>query len=157
MTVDPRRAYELRHVVTLQETNVLGNVYFVNHLVWQGHCREMFLKERAPEVLAALSNGLVLATVRCSCEYFAELAAFDEIVMHMRLGDLLPTRLSLLFDYMRVTDRGEERVARGEQVIACLRRAGAACDPCPLPAALVEALRPYGADRLIAGGSSWAH
>ena len=153
----PRRAYELRHVVTLQETNALGNVYFVNHLAWQGHCREMFLRERAPEIIPALSNGLMLATVKCSCEYFAELAPFDEIIMRMRLVELLPTRLSLVFDYSRVTSHGEELVARGEQEIACLRRAGAISEPCPLPRALADALRPYGADGELGGGSSWAN
>lgn len=155
MNAGLKRAYELRHVVTLQETNVLGNVYFVNHLAWQGHCREMFLRERAPEIVAALSNGLVLATLKCSCEYLAELGAFDEIVMRMRLADLMPTRLSLVFEYARVTGHGEEPVARGEQQIACLRRLGATCDPCPFPAALIDALRPYGADALLPGGSLW--
>ena len=151
------RAYELRHVVTFRETNVVGNVYFVNHLAWQGECRELFLREHVPEVLDALSNGLVLATVRCSCEYFAELAAFDEIVVRMRLTDLLPTRLSLAFDYARVLGNREEPVARGEQEIACMRRLGAAYAPCPLPAAMIDALRPYGADALlqVQGVSSW--
>ena len=155
MSAGRNRAYELRHVVTFQETNVVGNVYFVNHLAWQGECRELFLREHAPEMLAALSNGLVLATVRCSCEYFAELAAFDEIVLRMRLADLLPTRLSLVFDYARLIGEREEQVARGEQEIACLRRLGDAYDPCPFPAAIIDALRPYGADALLQGVSSW--
>ena len=28
--------YEYRHVVGFEETNLVGNVYFVNHLRWQG-------------------------------------------------------------------------------------------------------------------------
>jgi hypothetical protein len=30
----------------------------------------------------------------------------------------------MLFDYARVTERGEELVARGEQQIACMHREG---------------------------------
>ena len=74
----------------------------------------MFLREHAPEVAAALSDGLVLATVKCSCEYFAELSAFEEVVLRMRLADLLPTRLSLTFEYARLTRDGEEPVAISE-------------------------------------------
>ena len=28
--------YELRHIVGFEETNLVGNVYYVNHLRWQG-------------------------------------------------------------------------------------------------------------------------
>ena len=37
------RAFEYRHVVSFEETNLVGNVYFANHLSWQGRCRELFL------------------------------------------------------------------------------------------------------------------
>src|SRR5438309_2080475 len=82
------RAYEYRHVVGFEETNLVGNVYYVNQVRWQGRCREMFLQEHAPEVLEELRRGLALATVRCSCDYLAELSAFDQIVIRMRLADL---------------------------------------------------------------------
>ncbi len=36
------------------ETSLVGNVYFTNYLLWQGHCRERFLMEHAPEVLELL-------------------------------------------------------------------------------------------------------
>src|SRR5262252_1459525 len=82
------KSYEYTHVVGFEETNLVGNVYYVNHLRWQGRCRELFLAEHAPEVLAELRRDLALATVRCSCEYFAELQPFDEVIVRMRLGGL---------------------------------------------------------------------
>ena len=90
-------AYEYRHVVGFEETNLVGNVYYVNHIRWQGRCRELFLRDHAPEVLTALAQGLCLVTTRCSCEYLAELAAFDEVVIRMRLGALTQSRMSLVF------------------------------------------------------------
>src|SRR5262245_54544320 len=116
------RAYEYRHLVGFEETNLVGNVYYVNHLRWQGRCRELFLRDHAPEVLDELSNGLSLATVRCSCEYLAELEAFDAVIVRMRLGEVAQNRISLLFEYWRETKDGEELIARGEQQIACMRR-----------------------------------
>ena len=121
----------------------MGNVYYVNHLRWQGRCREMFLREHAPEILEELKHGLALATVRCSCDYLAELEAFDNIVLRMRLGEVVQNRLTLLFEYWRQKDGSEELIARGEQQIACMRREAERTVPTPIPAALREALRPY--------------
>ena len=133
------RFYEYRHRVGFEETNLVGNVYYVNHLRWQGRCREMFLQENAPDVLEALRNGLALATVRCSCEYFAELEAFDLVSLRMRLGEVVQNRITLLFEYYR----GEELVARGEQQVACMQREGERTVPTAIPASLREALRGY--------------
>jgi enediyne biosynthesis thioesterase len=139
-------SYEYSHRVGFEETSLVGNVYYVNHLRWQGRCREMFLLEHAPAVLQEIGEGLALATVRCSCDYLAELQAFDEVVVRMRLAGVVQNRITLLFEYWRRAAGGEELVARGEQQIACMRRPGpdgGAMVAAPIPAALREALRPY--------------
>ncbi len=137
------RAFEYRHVVGFEETNVVGNVYYANHVRWQGRVRELFLRERAPEILDLIREGLALVTLRVSCEYYRELAAFDEICIRMRLADLSPHRMSLLFEYWRVGESGEELAARGEQDLACMWRRNGKTEPEPWPDSLREALRPY--------------
>jgi enediyne biosynthesis thioesterase len=139
------RAYELRHVVSFEETNVVGNVYFANHVRWQGLCREMFLRDHVPGILDEIALGLALVTTRCSCEYLAELAAFDEVIVRMRLGAMAQNRIALLFEYVRLTQApaGDELVARGEQEVACMRREGGRLVAVPIPRALREALAPY--------------
>lgn len=138
------KAYEYPHLVGFEETNLVGNVYYVNHLRWQGRCREMFLRDHAPEILVELTRGLALATVRCTCDYLAELEAFDEIVLRMRLGGVIQNRITLNFEYWRRREgEAEELVARGEQVVACMRREGGRAVPTAIPAPLREALKPY--------------
>ncbi|MBM3224714.1 MAG: acyl-CoA thioesterase [Candidatus Tectomicrobia bacterium] len=139
------RVYEYRHIVAFEETNLVGNVYYVHHVRWQGRCRELFLRDHAPEILDALQHDLCLVTTRCACEYLAELAAFDEVVLHMRLGDLTQNRVTLFFEYWRCREAGLDLVARGEQQVACMRRQGAQLVPTPVPEALREALRLYAA------------
>ena len=137
------RAYEYRHVVSFEETNLVGNVYYTNHVKWQGRVREMFLRDHAPDIIAELSHGLSLATVRVSCDYISELTAFDEVIIRMRLGELTQSRITLLFEYWRAGKTGEELIARGEQQVACLRREGEKLTPTPVPKSLSEALKPY--------------
>ncbi|HEY0603759.1 MAG TPA: acyl-CoA thioesterase [Herpetosiphonaceae bacterium] len=136
------RAYEYHHTVGFEETNLVGNVYYANHIRWQGRCREMFLRDHAPTVLAELHQGLALVTMRVSCEYMSELYAFDEIVIRMRLGALVQNRITMLFEYWR----GEELVARGEQQVACMRRDNQRLAPTPVPEALRAALQLYTSD-----------
>ena len=137
------RCYEYRHVVSFQETNLVGNVYYTHFLAWQGRCRELFLRDHAPDVIDELSRSLSLATVRCSCEYFAELFVFDEVIVRMRLAELMQNRITLAFEYWRHKDGGEELVARGEQQVACMKREGERLVPSPVPASLREALSGY--------------
>jgi len=137
------RAYEYRHIVGFEETNLVGNVYYTNHVSWQGRVREMFLRDHAPDIIDELSRGLSLATVRVSCEYLAELNAFDEVIIRMRLGELTQSRITLLFEYWRTSGAAEELVARGEQQVACLHREGERLVPTPVPKSLREALRAY--------------
>lgn len=137
------RVYEYRHIVGFEETNLVGNVYYVNHLRWQGRCRELFLRQHAPDVLEALERGLAMVTTRCSCEYLAELCAFDEVIIRMRLGAMVQNRLTLTFEYWRGRPEGEQLVAHGEQQVACMQREGETLVAAPIPETLREALRLY--------------
>jgi enediyne biosynthesis thioesterase len=139
------RSYEYRHVVGFEETNLVGNVYFVNHLRWQGRCRELFLRDHAPAVLAQLEQGLVLVTTHVVCDYFQELTALDEITIRMTLAAQAQNRLTMAFAYYHAREGRDELVARGEQQIACMRRDGARMSPAPIPAELRDALRPFAA------------
>jgi enediyne biosynthesis thioesterase len=135
--------YEYRHLVGFEETNLVGNVYYVNYLRWQGRCREMFLRERAPEVLAELQDDLKLFTLKVDCEFLAEITAFDELSIRMRLEDLTQTQVGFAFDYVKLTEGLEILVARGRQRIACMRGPNGATRPAKVPDALREALSRY--------------
>jgi len=139
------QAYEYRHTVGFEETNLVGNVYYAHHVRWQGRCREMFLRDWAPSVLNELNKGLALVTTQVSCEYLAELQALDTVIVKMRLSAVVQNRVTMAFEYWRIMPNGEELVARGEQQIACMRREGEQLIPVPVPDALRHALRPYAA------------
>jgi enediyne core biosynthesis thioesterase len=136
-------AFTYRHIISFEETNVVGNVYFTRHLSWQGRCREMFLKQNAPELLEEIARDLRLVTLRVSCEYFDELRAFDEIDVHMRLAYLRQHRIGLDFDIVKLQSIGAICAGRGFQEIACMRDTGNGLLPMHPPAVLVDALTPF--------------
>ncbi|SDH76349.1 enediyne biosynthesis thioesterase [Sinosporangium album] len=146
------KTYNYRHLVTFEETNLVGNVYFTNYLRWQGHCRERFLADRAPGTLRSLRDGLALVTVNCRCDYFAELFALDQVELRMSLGGVEGNRVRMLFDYYRLpsqaSSRTPELVARGEQTVACMARtADGDTTHADVPGEFARALEPYRTER----------
>lgn len=151
-----REYYEYRHIVSFEETNLVGNVYYVNYARWQGRCREMFLLERAPGVLGELRGDLKLFTIKSECDCLAEVAAFDELAIRMRLEELTQTQMCFAFDYVRIREGAEELVARGRQRIGCMRGANGVAAPARVPEPLRRALEGYavhGPQRASASGT----
>jgi enediyne biosynthesis thioesterase len=148
--------YEIRHVVGFEETNLVGNVYYVNYLRWQGRCREMFLKDKAPAVLAQLREDLKLFTLKVECEFFAEITAFDDLSVRMRLEELTQTQIQFSFDYVHLRAGGEVLVARGRQRIACMRGPNTSTVPTRVPEELRAALVPYSQVRASPTGANGA-
>lgn len=137
--------FEHRHVVTFQETSLVGNVYFANYLLWQGHCRERFLHDHAPEVVDLLHrHELALFTARCSCEFRGDFGfrALDEVVIRMRLDKFRGGRMSLSFEYLDAA-RPDEPQALGSQDVHCKARTPHGWFPAPFPPPLVRALKPF--------------
>ncbi|GLY30382.1 acyl-CoA thioesterase [Kineosporia sp. NBRC 101731] len=135
--------YAHRHRVTLDETNLVGNVYFAHYLRWQGHCRENFLADHAPGVIAALASGLALVTLDCSAEFFAEGQALDVVEIRMRLDSQTGHRLTMSYDYVRTLPAPEILLARGTQSVAVMERGAEGLRPVRIPDELTKALDPY--------------
>ena len=128
--------FEWRHIVSFEETNLVGNAYYARYVSWQGRCREMFLHQTCPEILDELRTGLKMFTLSVECEYLNELTAFDEIVLRVSLTELTRTQIAFEFDYLR----DEELVARGRQRVVCMRIENGATVPTRVPEPLRVAL-----------------
>jgi len=138
------QAYEYHHMVSFEETNLVGNVYYANHVRWQGRCREMFLYDHGIDAVKEFAEGLAMVTVRVSCDYLSELVAFDKVTMKMTLGGIAQNRITLRFEYWKeIADGKQELIARGEQQVACMRRVGDGLEPTHIPEKLRDALRLY--------------
>lgn len=138
-----RQAFIYSHVVSFEETNVVGNVYFTRHVAWQGRCREMFLREHAPAILEELARDLRLVTLRVNCEYFHELSAFDMIELRMSLAHLRQNKIGLDFVYLKIDTAERIVAAQGFQEIGCMRAGRNGMVPTLVPNVLAEALKPF--------------
>lgn len=132
--------YLYRHRVSFADTNVVGNVYFSRYLDWQGCCRESFLFDHAAELARDTAAGrLVLVTIGCRMDYLEECYAADELVIEMTPRLVATSRVTIAFRYRR----DQVEVARGEQTVGFMAREADRLVPVPVPAVLVEAMRPF--------------
>jgi enediyne biosynthesis thioesterase len=107
--------FEYRTFVGFEETNVVGNVYFSNYFVWQGKCREAFLRKYAPQVLDDFKKGFGMITKESSCVFHNEAFAFQDLLIKMSLDRLSRTAVTMAFDYYRVQDDEPVLLAQGKQ------------------------------------------
>lgn len=142
------RSYCYRHTVSFEETNVVGNVYFTRHISWQGRCRELFLRDYAPDTLDDLKRDLRLVTLNVGCEYFAELHALDNVEIRMWLAQLRQHRIKLGFDYLLQRGGSDLLIARGFQEIGCMRLTANGLVPWAVPRGLAAALAEFNQGRV---------
>lgn len=138
--------FDTHHLVTFEETNLVGNVYFSNYFLWQGRARELFLREHSPGTLDQLTSGeLRLVTSHASCDYVDEFVAFDDVLIRMSLIRFIPFGVSLGFEFCRLMKGASsyEVVARGRQDIKFLRRDGTRWDLFEIPRPLMDVLQLY--------------
>jgi enediyne core biosynthesis thioesterase len=133
--------YTYEHVIGFEETEATGRVSHLSQVKWQGRCRELCFAEHGEALLAELSDGLALATVRCAWRGMDELHAYDRIQVHMYNPRIVGNRMWLAFVYVRHRGGAAEVVARGEQQVASMRRAGDGAVPAELPRVLAPTMR----------------
>ncbi len=139
-----KKKYEHAHIVCFEETNVMGNVYFASFIQWQGRCRELFIREKAHELLYEMEKGdLVLITLHCACSYLSELKVFDEVVIAMGLDDIQQNRIRISFEYSRKEQGSYRVVAKGVHEAGCFRRGVNGLQAIPVPPVLANALKAY--------------
>ncbi len=109
------RPYRYPLVVSFQDTNVVGNVYFAQYFAWQGKCREAFLREHTPQILDDFKAGFGIITKDAQCQFVREARAFDELLIEMFLDDLTPLSVTMRFDYYRRESTGRVLLAQGSQ------------------------------------------
>ncbi|PXX69235.1 enediyne biosynthesis thioesterase [Nocardia tenerifensis] len=115
------KPYELEKIITLADTNAIGNVYFASYVFWQGECRERCLAGYGPQLQDDMRRGLLMVTASCACEYLDDLRLLDQVLIRMTFGPVRFNTVELIFEYLRRTPDGEKLVARGRQTVAVMR------------------------------------
>ncbi|MBW2686414.1 MAG: SDR family NAD(P)-dependent oxidoreductase [Deltaproteobacteria bacterium] len=110
---------------SLQDSNLVGNLYFGNYSEWQGRLRDQFLHDIAPSCFDPANVGGQLECLSFGTHHLREAMPFDHIEASMYLNALHPGALDLWFEYHRVDTSGaREKLAVGEHRVALVSATG---------------------------------
>jgi enediyne biosynthesis thioesterase len=122
------KSYTYKSVVTIGDTNCLGNVYFLNHLKLSGMVRELWLGSAVQNVGEHLAGGLLLVTHSVSCDFMKDFFVFDPIRCEMIVRNVKRASAELVFRFYH--DQTNELHAVARHTIVFADRAHKIC---PMP------------------------
>jgi len=136
---------------SLEDSNIVGNIYFANYYAWQGRVRDRFFHSIVPECYQGTGGAGELLCLYCRIDHLREGMPFDRIEVRMALKTLQTSRATLHFDYFKVLADGRLlKLAAGEQTVVWVRRdANRKPVPHPFPSAVYQTLREFYAYKLF--------
>ena len=127
---------------SLENSNLVGNIYFTNYYSWQGKVRDHYLFGLIPEYFRGTGKNGELICLECSVKHLREAMPFDRISVTMALKSLRTRSVVFHFEYYRIGPDGRRiKLAYGQQrAMWVLRDDHCAPVPGPFPEKLQKAL-----------------
>jgi acyl-CoA thioesterase FadM len=104
-------------LTTLEDANLVGNVYYANYFIWQGRLRDQFINKIAPQYLCGTGIQGAFVCTHAHLDYLRDAMPFENIFVTFSFQEITDTGVVLRFEYFRDTGNGnKEKLAVGEHV-----------------------------------------
>jgi acyl-CoA thioesterase FadM len=102
---------------SLEDSNLVGNIYFGNYYLLHGRTRDHFFRDAAPDYYRGTGERGELRCLYCRIDHLREAMPFDRIAVRLSLNALHELGVRLRIDLFRATDEGgREKLGSGEHV-----------------------------------------
>ena len=141
-TVEPKLFSQLTET-SLEDANIVGNIYFANYYAWQGRVRDRYFYDLIPEYFQGTGDKGELICLNCRVDHLREAMPFDRIEVRMALKALKKCHATLYFEYFKADPNGRPlKLATGKQEVVWVRRdALKNAVPHPFPVAVQKAFQ----------------
>ncbi len=108
---------------TLEEANLVGNVYYANYFIWQGRVRDLFLYSLAPELVRSPKSNTELVCLYTRMDYLREAMPFDRVQVVLAAESVSERGAVLTFEFFRQEANGSlQKLSVGRQEVAWIER-----------------------------------
>ncbi|MBD2360419.1 SDR family NAD(P)-dependent oxidoreductase [Anabaena minutissima FACHB-250] len=108
---------------TLEESNLVGNVYYGNYFIWQGRILDLFLYSVAPEYLRVSNPRGEMVCLYSRMDYLREAMPFDKIRVFLYVKSVSQSGAVFNFEFFREQPDGTmEKLHVGQQEVAWVTR-----------------------------------
>ena len=119
---------------SLEDANLVGNVYFSNYYVWQGRVRDHYFHELVSSTTSTLEPCGEMRCVFSRVDHTAEAMPFDRINVKMYLSAVYENGIRLYFEYFRVSGPQTIKLAYGEhEAMWATPESDSHWSPAPIP------------------------
>ena len=125
----------------LEDSNLVGNIYFSNYSSWLGKTRDIFFHRVIPEIMQAHSTAEMFCT-KSHIKHLRELMPFDQVQVVMRLKAMGERSLKLYFEFYKYSDgKRMEKIAYADHQVVWSRSSRNELEAEPLPPILIYYLK----------------
>ena len=104
---------------TLENSNLVGNIYFANYAKWLGMVCDRFFYKIIPAYFTDVSNKNELVCLECNIHHLNDGFPFEEILVEMYVDEIYENGFRLYFEFHRIKKgRKENKLAYANQKIA---------------------------------------
>lgn len=127
---------------SLEESNLVGNIYFANYYLWQGVARDRFFQALAPELYQGTGESGELRCLHHRIDHLREAMPFQRIAVRMSLSAVHERGVRLRFDIFRLEGERRDKLGAGVHTAGWFAPSGpdGPWASAPLPRLLVDAL-----------------
>lgn len=119
--VTPKSLYSEIFKTSLEDSNLVGNVYYGNYFIWQGRVRDLYVNSISNEYLRGIGDVGEIVCTHSRLNYLRDAMPFDEIVVDLSVRTVYECGADLEFQYYRLLKNGDkEKLAIGQQTIVWL-------------------------------------
>jgi enediyne polyketide synthase len=122
-----RTLFRMRFPISFREAATLGrSVYFTHYFTWMGKAREVAMHDTFAEMVPEFASGKMGAVTNWAfVEIFDELPGNAVVQVNTYLGEVMGSRLTIIFEFGKVLPDGNvRRVATGEMAVSWVRVLG---------------------------------
>jgi acyl-CoA thioesterase FadM len=108
---------------SIDNSNLVGNIYFANYYAWMGQTRDRYFFNLIPEYFRGTGEKGELLCLECRVHHLREAMPFDRIVVTMALKVLNTFSATFYFEYFRREPDGTRlKLAVGEHLAVWVKR-----------------------------------
>ena len=93
------KLYEEVFPTSMENSNLIGNIYFANYAEWLGTVRDLYIYKIIPQYYVGLGEKGELVCLNCDIDHLNEGMPFDRILVQMYLDTLYECGMDLHFEF----------------------------------------------------------
>lgn len=107
---------------TLEDSNLVGNIYFANYVKWLARTRDSYFYQINPYYFKKIGQEGEFISLKTKVVHLQEAMPFDRILVKMYIKKVYTSGMDLVFDFFKSDKNDFKKLAHAENRIVWVRR-----------------------------------